>query len=316
MARWALERERDKMNDGLRLAVEKSEDCFKVDSPQTQPAARNQSKNGEPRTQVTSRFRLPGVPILNYHGLAESFAGIPEAAQPFWLTPQQFAAHLADIRATGFRAVLLSELSEDPPDSAGKVVVTFDDGVASDYEVAFPVLAKFSMRAVFFVNTSTVGQAGYLTWAQVSEMSRAGMSIQSHGHHHLDLTVIPSAALESELADSKRCLEDHLSCPVDYLAAPHGQVSRRVVRAALAKGYRAVCSTRCWPANPRSRMLTRITLERDITAEGFHAFLTGQISAYARRLSRGFFHRPLTLTERLIGTVMYRWLRQEAPVSK
>jgi len=301
---------------GFSLAVKKSEDGLKVDSPQYQPAAPDQSTNSPSRTLVTSRFRLPGVPILNYHGLAESFAGIPEAAQPFWLTPQQFAAHLTSIGETGFRAVLLEELGEYHPGSAGNVVVTFDDGVASDYEVAFPLLARFGMRGVFFVNTSTVGQAGYLTWAQISEMSRAGMSIQSHSHHHLDLTVIPSAVLESELAGSKRCLEDHLSCPVEYLAAPHGQVSGRVVRTALEKGYRGVCSTRCWPANPRSKTLTRITLERDITPEGFHAFLTGQISAYARRLSRGLIHRPLTLTERLIGTVMYRLFRQEAPVSK
>jgi len=286
-----------------------------VDSPQNQPAAPDQPEDSFSRT-LASRFRLPGVPIFNYHGLAESFAGIPEAAQPFCLTPQQFGAHLANIRETGFRAVLLDDLAEDHPDCAGKVVVTFDDGVASDYEVAFPLLARFGMRGVFFVNTSTVGQAGYLTWAQISEMHRAGMSIQSHSHHHLDLTVIPSAALESELADSRRCLEDHLSSPVQYLAAPHGLVSRRVVRTALANGYRAVCSTRCWPANPRSKILTRITLERDLTPEGFHAFLTGQISAYARRLRRGLIHRPLTLAERLIGTVMYRWLRQEAPVSK
>lgn len=265
---------------------------------------------------MTSRFRLPGVPILNYHGLAESLAGIPEAAEPFWLTPRQFGAHLAGIRESGFRALLLDELGEDRQDSAGKVVVTFDDGLASDYEVAFPALAKFGMRGVFFVNTSTVGQAGYLTWAQISEMSRAGMSIQSHSHHHLDLTVIPSAALESELAGSRHCLEDHLACPVEYLAAPHGQVSRRVVRTALEKGYRAVCSTRCLPANPRSKTLTRITLERDITPEGFHAFLTGEMSAYAGRLSRGLIRRPLTLAERLVGTVMYRWFRQEAPVSK
>lgn len=287
-----------------------------MDSPQTQPAAPDESENSLLRTLVSSSFKLPGVPIFNYHGLAESRNGIPEAAQPFWLAPQQFAAHLADIKETGFRAVLLDELSDDEPDSAGKVVVTFDDGVASDYEAAFPVLARFGLRGVFFVNTSTVGQTGYLTWSQISEMRRAGMSIQSHSHHHLDLTVLPSAALESELADSKRCLEDHLSCAVQYLAAPHGCVSRRVVRTALAGGYRAVCSTRCLPANPRSKILTRITLERDITPEGFRAFLTGQISIYARHLGRGLIHRPITLAERLVGTVIYRWFRQEAPVSK
>lgn len=260
------------------------------------------------------------MPVFNYHGLTESFAaGIPQAEQMFWLTPAQFGAHLAHIREARFRVLLLEELTEDGPVSKGEprsVVVTFDDGLASDYEFAFPLLTKSDLRAIFFVNTSTVGQAGHLTWSQIAEMHRAGMSIQSHSHHHLDLTVLPTPALESELTDSKRRLEDHLGSPVKYLAAPHGLVSRRVVRSALANGYQAVCSTRCLPANPRSKVLTRITLHRDITPDGFHAFLTGEVSGYARRLGRGLLYRPRTLAERLVGTVRYRWLREGAPVSR
>lgn len=210
----------------------------------------------------------------------------------------------------------LKKIGGDSACDAPTVVVTFDDGVASDYEVAFPFLAEFGLKGIFFVNTSTVGQAGYLTWPQILEMHRAGMSIQSHGHRHLDLTVLPTPELESELADSKHRLEDHLAHPVEYLAAPHGLVSRRVVRAALAQGYRAVCSTRCWPANPRSRVLTRITLHRDLTLDGFHALIRGEISAYVGRLSRGVLYRPRTIAGRLAGTIKYRWLRREVPLSK
>lgn len=265
-------------------------------------------------------LRLRGVPIFNYHGLVELMAlDVPAAARTFWLSPAQFRDHLVHIRDLGYRVVVLDDLKARGAgltDSTRAVVVTFDDGLASDYEAAFPLLAELGMRGVFFVNTSTVGQAGYLTWARIAEMHRAGMSIQSHSHRHLDLTVLPTSVLETEIVRSKRGLEDHLACAVEYLAAPHGLVSRRVVQSALAHGYKAVCSTRCWPANPRSEVLTRITVRRDITSDGFDAFLTGQISGYARRLIRGVTHRPLTLAERFWGTVMYRWLRQEAPVSK
>lgn len=287
-----------------------------------QPVGIEEPKNSPGISPASARFRLrlPGVPVFNYHGLAELVAaGVPRADQRYWLTPRQFGAHLAHIHEAGFREAVLEELKEGGSDSAGKnrtVVVTFDDGLASDYEFAFPLLAKFCVRGIFFVNTSTVEQAGYLTWSQIAEMHRAGMSIQSHSHRHLDLTVLPAQALESELTRSKRCLEDHLGCPVEFLAAPHGLLSGRVVRTALANGYRAVCSARCWPANPRSRVFTRITLHRDITLNGFNAFLTGEVSGYARRLSRGLLYRPLTMAERLVGIVRYRWLRQTAPVSK
>ncbi|HEV2178539.1 MAG TPA: polysaccharide deacetylase family protein [Terriglobia bacterium] len=277
---------------------------------------------GAQPTELRRRAPLPlsGIPVFNYHGLGDGLSsGIPRDAQRFWLRPSQFRDHLAHIREAGFHVATLGELEAV---SSGRVrrgpavVLTFDDGLTSDYEFAFPLLVEFGMRGVFFVNPSTVGGAGYLSWAQIAEMSKAGMAIQSHSHHHLDLTVLPRKALESELADSKRSLEDHLGRTVEFLAAPHGLLNRRVVRSALASGYRAVCSTRCWPANPRSRVFTRITLHRDIGMDEFHAFLTGEVSIYARRLYRGMLHRPRRIAGHLAGIIRYRWLRQAAPVSK
>ena len=199
---------------------------------------------------------LPGVPIFNYHGLAES---VPQEASPaarkYWLSPTQFRSQLAHIRQEGFHVALLDELKDravSPVPKSPVVVVTFDDGLVTDYEIAFPLLAEFGQRAVFFLNTSTIGRTGYLTWAQVAEMQRNGMSIQSHGHRHVDLTVLPSLVLESELIESKHRLEDRLGSQVDFLAAPHGisgstgspsrarsRISRGLQHALLARASRA-----------------------------------------------------------------------------
>lgn len=266
------------------------------------------------------RLKLPGVPVFNYHGLAASFSPeVAPAVQRFWLSPAQFRSHLAHIRHAGFRVALLEELKDRPPGLAGKIpvtVLTFDDGLASDYEFGFALLAEFGMRGTFFVNTSTVGQSGYLTWSQLAEMQSAGMSIQSHSHRHVDLTVLPELALRDELSQSRRCLQDRLGSPVEFLAAPHGLLNRRVVRSALAAGYRAVCSARCWPANPASRVFTRISLHRSTGLEEFHGFLTGEPSPYAARLFRGLLYRPGGIASHLLGILRYRWLKQAAPVSE
>src|SRR5215472_8899679 len=117
---------------------------------------------------------LSGIPIFNYHGLAES---APQEASPaarqYWLSPTQFRSQLAHIRQEGFHVALLDELKESVVRAVPKlsaVVLTFDDGLVSDYELAFPLLAEFGQRAVFFLNTATIGQTGYLEWAQVAEM--------------------------------------------------------------------------------------------------------------------------------------------------
>lgn len=274
------------------------------------------------RGSVLRRFDLvlPGVPIFNYHGLTRSLSlDIPAGAQRFWLSPMKFRSHLACIRDQSFQVVCLNDLDKHvlgTVQESPAVVLTFDDGLASDYEIAFSTLAEFGMKAVFFVNSATVGQAGYLNWTQLAEMQRAGMSIQSHGHRHVDLTVLPTPALDAELRDSKQHIEDRLGSRVAFLAAPHGLLDQRVVRRALAVGYDAICSTRCWPARPGSSIFTRITLHQDVQLEEFHGFLTGEIWPYARRLSRGLLYRPLAVASHLSGVLRYRLLKLPTAVSK
>lgn len=263
---------------------------------------------------------LPGVPIFNYHGLAESAPKEASLeARPYWLSPTEFRSQLAHIREEGFEVVLMGDLKDRAADSVSKlrsVVLTFDDGLVSDYEIAFPLLAEFGQRAVFYLNTATIGKPGYLEWSNIAEMQRNGMSFQSHSHRHMDLTVLPDLTLDAELTESKQCLEDRLGSRVDFLAAPHGVLDRRVVHRALKVGYCGVCSTRCWPARPGSAILTRITLRRDVQIEEFHGFLTGELWPYARRLSYGLLHKPLAIASHLGGVLRHRWLKQPAPVSK
>lgn len=274
---------------------------------------RAKSEQSVPRS---FRPRLPGVPIFNYHGLAESISDdIPLTARPFWLSPAEFRSHLAHIRENGFQAILLSELKEQAPESR-KIALTFDDGLLTDYDVAFPLLVEFGMKATFFLNTSTVGNPGYLDWAKIRKMQFHGMSFQSHGGRHVDLTVLPTPALDAELLESKKFLEHHLERPVEFIAAPCGMLDRRVVDRALAAGYRAVCGTRCLPARSGSTVLTRITLHREIPLGEFHSLLTGEVWPYARRLSHGLLLRPQNFAMHLYGVLRHRWLKQPVAVGK
>ena len=277
---------------------------------------------GSSANRVSSHIglTLPGVPIFNYHGLAESAPQeVSVGARPYWLSPTQFRSQLAHIREVGFEVILMDDLKDrlmTPTSELRTVVLTFDDGLVSDYEIAFPLLVEFRQPAVFFLNTATIGKAGYLEWSQIAEMQRNGMSFQSHSHRHVDLTVLPSLNLDAELTESKQHLEDRLGSRVDFLAAPHGVLDRRVVHHALAVGYRRVCSTRCWPARPGAPIVTRITLHRDVQIEEFHGFLTGELWPYARRLSHGVLHRPRAITSHLWSVLRHRWLKQPVPVSK
>jgi peptidoglycan/xylan/chitin deacetylase (PgdA/CDA1 family) len=242
---------------------------------------------GELIGEAGARVRLHGVPILMYHGLLPPGATPPPGEARYWLSAGTFRAQLELIRSLGHhgeavRGLLERRTAQGPP----PVGITFDDGRMSDHAVAYPLLREFGFRADFFVNTATIGQAGRLDWPRILEMHRGGMSIQSHGHDHVALVRLSPALLMRQLADSRRRLEDRLGGPVELVAVPYGLVSRRVVERALAAGYRAVCTSRSWPAQLGSTALGRLAIYPDTTPSELARLLGGRPGPYLARVAR------------------------------
>ena len=92
--------------------------------------------------------------------------------------------------------------------------------------------------ATFFVITATVGKPGYMSWAELRTMSRAGMAIESHTVHHRDLVGMSSAELKAELVQSRKAIRSHLGLAADFLAYPDGGCDQVVMAATQAAGYR------------------------------------------------------------------------------
>jgi len=243
---------------------------------------------------------LRGIPVLHYDGLGTSPPpDVNARLASRWVTPVSLGWQLVSIRECGHRVVRLYDAwaRRDDGDQPGHtpVVLTFDEGRAADYEVAFPLLLAAGVRAEFFINTSRVGQPGYLTWNRISEMQRAAMSFQSHSHSHGPLTALPPQLLRNEVRTSKRVIEDHTGRGVNFLAAPFGLVDRRVIDEVREAGYKAVCASGGWPAQPRGAVVNRVTVLRDTSETQFGAILAreprGYLPGVARALRMRLLHR-------------------------
>jgi len=236
------------------------------------------------------RIRLRGIPVFLYHGLTNVVdAKVPAREKKYWLSAAQFQAHLSQIHREGSQVVLLrglwnrtAVLNHEKP----LAVLTFDDGRASDYQIAYPLLLEADARAEFFVNTATIGEPGFLTWQQVSEMHRMGMSFQSHSHDHIDLSRLPARMVARQLRESKHRLEDRLGYSVDFLAAPYGILNNHIVEVAQEEGYRAVCNSRSWPALPGAPIVNRIAVYRHTMPREFHQLLARRPGPFAKRTAR------------------------------
>jgi peptidoglycan/xylan/chitin deacetylase (PgdA/CDA1 family) len=169
---------------------------------------------------------------------------------------------------------------------ARPVAFTFDDGYCSDYQIAFRLLSEFSVSATFFVNTSSLGTDGFLTWQMVTEMSRAGMRFGSHAHNHVALTTLNPRRLREELRISREMLEQRLSTRAEVLAVPYGFCNQHVFEAAWESGYRVVCTSKPWPAQRGQRVLSRAAVTVHTSLDEFRKLLKNDSSVYLRRWTR------------------------------
>jgi peptidoglycan/xylan/chitin deacetylase (PgdA/CDA1 family) len=188
------------------------------------------------------------VSILAYHAVD------PEWRSPLSVHPARFAEHVAWLarhRHLGPLDRALARARRTGSLPGGMTAITFDDGFASVYEHAYPILRGLGVPAAVFVVGRTLLGEGHVDWVdrltrqlatlsrdQILEMREGGISFGSHGYSHRDLTSLGDDELERELRDSRGALEDLLHEPVTTLAYPRARSDVRVRRIARRCGYR------------------------------------------------------------------------------
>ena len=69
--------------------------------------------------------------------------------------------------------------------SQRKVLLTIDDGFASFYQNAWPILKKKKIPFILFVSTREVGAFNYMNWDQIREIYKEDfVEIGNHSHTH------------------------------------------------------------------------------------------------------------------------------------
>ncbi len=202
-----------------------------------------------PSTSSVQRRRALGVrgvvpasiPVLGFHEIRNP---PPGARYPqLYLDPAKFARIVSWLRQRRFQAVTLERvisawrgqatLPERP------VVLTFDDGYASVYRFAFPVLQRLQWPGVLNLELAELHSPDGLRPAEVRALHSAGWEIASHTLTHPDLTHASAPQLRHELVGSRSLIARLFGVQASDFCYPAGRFDRRVERAVAAAGYRA-----------------------------------------------------------------------------
>lgn len=147
---------------------------FAYETPQDQP----------PRVTLTAEqaaaFQpnvpgLPAVPVLAWRDVSQRKGLLVT-------TPAKFATQLAILRKDGYQSVTLGQLARL---AAGKpvelparpVLLTFDDGLSTDWTTVDPILRQYGFHALLFMNPGNVAAKSpsyFLTRSELATMAGSG----------------------------------------------------------------------------------------------------------------------------------------------
>jgi peptidoglycan/xylan/chitin deacetylase (PgdA/CDA1 family) len=174
------------------------------------------------------------------------------------INPAEFEAQMQALKDKGITVIPMDDFlawrrgEKNIP--AKSAVISIDDGYLSAYAVGWPILQKFGYPFTMYVYTDYVrggskSGGASMTWEQLGEMRDAGVDIASHTISHSNLRDKKKMTdeqyrqwVESELAGSKKILEQKLGIKVKTLAYPYGNHNELVREVAMQAGYEAAFS--------------------------------------------------------------------------
>jgi peptidoglycan/xylan/chitin deacetylase (PgdA/CDA1 family) len=213
-------------------------------------------------------------------------------------TPPVFAAHMQFLHDREYRTItlddairLLSAANDYHRNETDRfAVITFDDGFLDFYTEAFPILKRYGFTATVFLPTSFIGDTNttisgqsFLSWPQVRELAKEGISFGSHSVSHKYLANLPHELVERELRVSKETIEHKTGKAVRIFSYPYAFPENdkefiSIMRCTMmASGYSGAVTTRIGTASTGDDLfcLKRIPVNAEDDPSLFRAKMAG-----------------------------------------
>jgi len=193
------------------------------------------------------------IPILEYHSVNDMIN------TPLSVTTGNFKRQMEYLSKRGYTTISLDDLyryyTSKSPLSKKPIIITFDDGYEDNYVNAYPIFKKYGFTATIFLVTGYVDKVvkfelppassngeNILSWEEIREMKKNGISFGSHTCSHSFLTRIPDDQAEWEIKESKKRIEEEVEIKVNSFCYPSGDFNEKIKQMVISSQYRVACA--------------------------------------------------------------------------
>lgn len=196
------------------------------------------------------------IPILMYHQFVEKKEQAGKIK--IFVTKKRLEFHFFLLKILGYKTITFKDFSKMKNQGFKKdkyIIITVDDGYTDNYQILFPLLKKYKMKAVIYYVTGvnynkwTVEKQGEKKFSlmnarEVKEMYDSGL-VEFGGHTltHPSLPLLKNEELEKEIFQNKKDLEEILGEEIVSFAYPYGHQTQRVQEIVKKAGYSFAVST-------------------------------------------------------------------------
>lgn len=243
--------------------------------------------------RVSLRTKSPLVRIVAFHDVPD--------AQWFETTIGDMAKHYHILTPEQFHTKEFNQKKIN-------VLLTFDDGYQSWLDVCMPVLARYNLKGLFFINSGLLDCAGdtakvalymkerlfispkdALTWESAQILHASGHTLGGHSVTHSNLASLAEDVLQDEIEADKKRIEEKLQIRVVDFAYPFGtkrDYTKNVIATVQQAGYLYQYSAQTGFVTNNSVPIPRILIERNQSLLSINRWIRGGYDIFSRMLCK------------------------------